>query len=139
MQLLIGNSDAHGKNISFFVSSGGLEPAPLYDLVCVNVYGDAYVQDMAMAYGDVFRIEELTAFALADFAHRARIRPALVAREMTRMATLAAKLAPELAQSDVYMGDERVWVRRISEYVLDQADRVLRMAPMVPKVNVELL
>lgn len=45
----LGNSDAHGKNISFFVSSGGLDPAPLYDLVCVNVYGDAYVQDMAMA------------------------------------------------------------------------------------------
>ncbi|WP_175695378.1 HipA domain-containing protein [Burkholderia ambifaria] len=139
LQLLIGNSDAHGKNISFFVSSGGLDPAPLYDLVCVNVYGDAYVQDMAMAYGDVFRTEELTAFALADFAHRAQIRPALVAREMTRMATLAAKLAPELARSDVYTGDEQAWVRRISEYVLEQADRVLRIAPMVPKVNVELL
>ena len=54
LQLLIGNSDAHGKNISFFVSGGGLAPAPLYDLVCVNVYGDAYVQDMAMAYGMCF-------------------------------------------------------------------------------------
>ena len=29
LQLLIGNSDAHGKNISFFVSGGGLAPAPL--------------------------------------------------------------------------------------------------------------
>ncbi|RQS09200.1 HipA domain-containing protein [Burkholderia sp. Bp8998] len=139
LQLLIGNSDAHGKNISFFVGSGGLDPAPLYDLVCVNVYGDAYVQDMAMAYGDVFRTEELTAFALADFAHRAQIRPALVAREMTRMATAAAKLAPELAQSDLYTDDEHAWVHRISDYVRDQADRVLRIAPMVPKVNVGLL
>nr|WP_175799973.1 HipA domain-containing protein [Burkholderia anthina] len=139
LQWLIGNSDAHGKNISFFVSSGGLDPAPLYDLVCVNVYGDAYVQDMAMAYGDVFRIEELTAFALADFAHRAQIRPALVAREMTRMAALAVKLAPGLAESDVYAGDERAWVHRISEYVRAQAERILRIAPMVPKVDVALL
>ncbi|KVT18631.1 toxin HipA [Burkholderia sp. MSMB1078WGS] len=139
LQLLIGNSDAHGKNISFFVSSTGLEPAPFYDLVCVNVYGDAYVQDMAMAYGDVFRTEELTAFALADFAHRVRIRPALVAREMARMATLAAKLAPGLAESAVYVGDERAWVHRIAEYVRAQAERVRRIAPMVPKVDAALL
>ncbi|VWM06134.1 HipA domain-containing protein [Burkholderia lata] len=139
LQLLIGNSDAHGKNISFFVSGGGLAPAPLYDLVCVNVYGDAYVQDMAMAYGDVFRTEELTAFALADFAHRTQIRSSLVAREMSKMASLAKKLAPELAESDVYAGDERGWVGNISEYVRDQADRVLRIAPMVSKVNIDLL
>ncbi|AOI76581.1 HipA domain-containing protein [Burkholderia sp. NRF60-BP8] len=139
LQLLIGNSDAHGKNISFFVSSTGLEPAPFYDLVCVNVYGDAYVQDMAMAYGDVFRTEELTAFALADFAHRVQIRPALVAREMVRMATLAAELAPGLAESAVYVGDERAWVHRIAEYVRAQAERVRRIAPMVPKVDAALL
>ncbi|VWC09861.1 toxin HipA [Burkholderia aenigmatica] len=139
LQLLIGNSDAHGKNISFFVSGGGLAPAPLYDLVCVNVYGDAYVQDMAMAYGDVFRTEELTAFALADFAHRTQIRPSFVAREMSKMASLARTLAPELAKSDVYAGDERGWVGNISEYVCAQADRVLRIAPMVSRVNVDLL
>ncbi|OXI17042.1 HipA domain-containing protein [Burkholderia sp. AU15512] len=139
LQLLIGNSDAHGKNISFFVSGGGLAPAPLYDLVCVNVYGDTYVQDMAMAYGDVFRTEELTAFALADFAHRTQIRPSFVAREMSKMASLAKKLAPELAASDIYVGDERGWVGNISEYVCTQADRVLRIAPLVSKVNIDLL
>ena len=33
-QFLIGNSDAHGKNFSFFVRPGGLlEPTPWYDLV----------------------------------------------------------------------------------------------------------
>jgi serine/threonine-protein kinase HipA len=139
LQLLIGNSDAHGKNISFFVSSGGLDPAPLYDLVCVNVYGDAYVQDMAMAYGDVFRTDELTAFALADFAHRTQIRPSFVAREMTRMASAARKLAPELAASDAYAGEERKWVGNISEYVCAQSERAMRIAPMVSKVKVDLL
>ncbi|MCA8051673.1 HipA domain-containing protein [Burkholderia arboris] len=139
LQLLIGNSDAHGKNISFFVGSGGLDPAPLYDLVCVNVYGGAYVQDMAMAYGDVFRTDELTAFALADFAHRTQIRPSFVAREMTRMASAARKLAPELAASDAYAGEERKWVGNISEYVCAQSERAMRIAPMVSKVKVDLL
>jgi serine/threonine-protein kinase HipA len=37
-----------------------LEPAPLYDLVAVNAYGDSVEQEMAMAYGDVFLAQELT-------------------------------------------------------------------------------
>lgn len=87
----------------------------------------------------MFRTEELTAFALADFAHRTRIRPSFVAREMSKMASLAKKLAPELAASDIYVGDERGWVGNISEYVCTQADRVLRIAPLVSKVNIDLL
>jgi serine/threonine-protein kinase HipA len=139
LQLLIGNSDAHGKNISFFVSSGGLDVAPLYDLVCVDVYGNAYVQDMAMAYGDVFRLEELTAYAMADFAHRTKTRPSFVARELTRMAEAVKALAPELATSDAYTDDERVLLRKISDFIRVQADRVLQLAPMVPKVDTDLL
>lgn len=38
LQLLLGNSDAHGKNVSFHVTAAGLTPAPLFDLVSVNVY-----------------------------------------------------------------------------------------------------
>ncbi|MDR0243877.1 MAG: hypothetical protein LBJ65_19965 [Burkholderia sp.] len=87
----------------------------------------------------MFRTEELAAFALADFAHRAQIRPSFVAREMTRLATAARKLAPELSASDVYVGEERNWVGNISAYVCAQAERVLRIAPMVSKVKVDLL
>jgi hypothetical protein len=48
LQLLIGNSDARGKNLSFFMNSAGLVPAPLYDLVSINVYGENVEQDRAM-------------------------------------------------------------------------------------------
>lgn len=37
--LLIGNSDAHLKNISFLVDSHGTRVAPFYDLLAVGVYG----------------------------------------------------------------------------------------------------
>jgi serine/threonine-protein kinase HipA len=57
LQLLIGNSDAHGKNFSYFVGEAGIQPTPMYDLVSVNVYGEAVEQEMAMAYGDEFRRE----------------------------------------------------------------------------------
>lgn len=36
--VLVGNSDAHLKNISFLVSSGGVQLAPFYDLLSIGVY-----------------------------------------------------------------------------------------------------
>jgi serine/threonine-protein kinase HipA len=58
-QYLIGNSDAHGKNFSFFVHRDGLDPAPWYDLVSVVQY-DAIDHGLAMAFGDAFTLEEVT-------------------------------------------------------------------------------
>jgi serine/threonine-protein kinase HipA len=45
---LIGNSDAHAKNLSFLVDAQGMRVAPLYDLVCGSVYG---YNDMAQSVG----------------------------------------------------------------------------------------
>lgn len=39
--ILVGNNDAHLKNLSFFVRSGSYYLAPHYDLLCTAVYGDA--------------------------------------------------------------------------------------------------
>jgi len=54
--LLFGNSDSHGKNISFFVDRTGLTPTPRYDLVSVVQYA-AFHHDLAMAFGDEFKQE----------------------------------------------------------------------------------
>ncbi|WP_109484159.1 HipA domain-containing protein [Paraburkholderia sp. C35] len=138
-QLLIGNSDAHGKNLSFFLQDGGLRPAPLYDLVSVNAYGEHVEQDMAMGYGDAFRLDDVTPFALADFAQRTGTAPRYLVREITRMAQAAQALAPELASSEVYVGDERVLVRAIADFIGVQAGRLLRFAPMIAQVDRKLL
>lgn len=67
LNLILGNSDAHGKNISFFVSKEGLEVAPFYDLVNVTMYQGKYEQDMAMAIEDVFEFGNLSEFAFREF------------------------------------------------------------------------
>lgn len=46
---LIGNSDAHAKNISVLINEQGYRVAPVYDLLCVQVYGD---DALAMFIGD---------------------------------------------------------------------------------------
>ncbi len=63
---LIGNSDAHAKNLSFLVDAQGMRVAPLYDLVCGSVYGN---NDMAQSVGGesnfaVIRQEEWAQLAI---------------------------------------------------------------------------
>jgi serine/threonine protein kinase HipA of HipAB toxin-antitoxin module len=78
-QFLIGNTDAHGKNFSFFVRRQGLEPAPWYDLVSVLQYPGIH-HEIAMAYGDAFSLDEVGAFQLADFAKRCKVDRRLLKR-----------------------------------------------------------
>jgi len=66
MNLIFGNSDAHGKNISFFVSNKGLRVAPFYDVVNVTMY-DNYEQDMAMAIDDEFEFRNLKEYDFTEF------------------------------------------------------------------------
>lgn len=127
-QFLIGNSDAHGKNFSFFVRPGGLlEPTLWYDLVSVLQYG-GFDTELAMAYGDVFSHAEVSAFALADFAARCGIDRKLMRREGQRLAKLATAEAAAQAQSADYEDEaERVFVQGIAGFVARQADRLTQL------------
>jgi serine/threonine-protein kinase HipA len=46
---LIGNADAHAKNLSVLIDERGFRLAPFYDLLCVRAYGDA---GLALFIGD---------------------------------------------------------------------------------------
>jgi serine/threonine-protein kinase HipA len=46
---LIGNADAHAKNLSVLVDNTGYRIAPFYDLLCVKAYGD---DSLALYIGD---------------------------------------------------------------------------------------
>ncbi|MGV8803730.1 MAG: HipA domain-containing protein [Polaromonas sp.] len=46
---LIGNADAHAKNVSLLVDDKGYRLAPFYDLLCVRAYGD---EALALFIGD---------------------------------------------------------------------------------------
>lgn len=60
---IVRNSDAHGKNWSFFVGPEGLIVTPLYDLLNVAVMRDLYLPQLdtalAMAVGDEFLWEAM--------------------------------------------------------------------------------
>ena len=135
---LVGNCDAHGKNLSFFCKHDGLSLAPFYDLVSVVQY-DGIDHELAMAYGDEFLLREIAPFQWADFAHRTGITRSLLAREMRRMGKAALAAAPAQASEATYVGDERAFVARISAFVQDQASKLLEMATPMTRVDSSFL
>ena len=78
-----------------------------------------------MAFGDVFKHAEVSAFALADFAARCGIDRKLMRREGQRLAKLAATEAMAQAQAPDYLGNgEQTFVQRVAAFVVQQADRL---------------
>jgi serine/threonine-protein kinase HipA len=137
-QYLIGNSDAHGKNFSFFVHRQGLEPAPWYDLVSVVQY-PAIDHELAMAYGDAFSLDEVGAFQLADFAKRCKVERRLLQREAARLAKLATEHAPAQAAASDYLDEERAFAMGLSDFVVSQALRLASLAGEAAKIKDEYL
>ena len=138
-QFLIGNSDAHGKNFSFFVRPGGLlEPTPWYDLVSVVQY-DGFDTELAMAWGDVFEHEAVSPFALADFATRCGIDRKLLRREGQRLAKLAEPAAMAQAQAADYEQDERAFAQGIASFVAKQAKRLTQLVEDAARIKAEYL
>lgn len=138
-QFLIGNSDAHGKNFSFFMRPGSLlEAAPWYDLVSVLQY-EGFDTDMAMAFGDEFVHYEITPFALADFAVRCDIDRKLMRREGKRLCKLAAAAARQQAQSTNYQAHEQAFVGRMADFVEQQAERLAQLLDEAAKVKSDYL
>ena len=138
-QFLIGNSDAHGKNFSFFVHREGLAPAPWYDLISVVQY-PAIDHELAMAWGDAFKLADVGAFQLADFARRCGVDKRLLQREATRLAKLAMEQAQTQALADDYVDDgERAFAGRLRDFVLAQATRLTKLAGEAVKIRDEFL
>lgn len=133
VQYLIGNSDAHGKNISFFIEPGGLRLAPSYDLVAVCVYPKVD-HELAMAIGDEFDITKVRTYDWAELARHCGLERRLVAREMTRMAKRLRKVLPELQSWPGYEEGEQALIDQIAEFTLAQAEGLEADAKLLPKV-----
>lgn len=131
-QLVIGNSDAHGKNISFFVGPEGISPAPAYDLVCLDLY--KYDRDLAMAIGDCFDPDEVASFALAEMCEECRLPRRLTAKFLTElcMKTLRALAVLNL---DELTPEEDDFVESLKASIKARAERLLRTAPDLPTIQ----
>jgi serine/threonine-protein kinase HipA len=135
-QVLIGNTDAHAKNVSFFCRSAGLTVAPAYDLVCALVYAGDKVQDqLALAIGDNFDPTTISAYDWAQLAHENDLVPRLVAQEITRLAKSCLNVLPKLTLDLERQEADPAMLARVRDVVERQAAEALRVAPMIREVD----
>lgn len=84
--LLTNNYDAHGKNISFFVTKHGMALTPFYDLVNIKMYPQ-FDHETAMAIGDDFNGDTIAAYQLADFADECELSRSHLAKKLKLLAS----------------------------------------------------
>jgi serine/threonine-protein kinase HipA len=93
---MIGNSDAHGKNISLLLLPEGPTLAPFYDLLSTRIYSHyGLAEGLAMKIGGENDPGAIQERHWAQFAEEVGIKPRLV---LTRVAELAKKIASERLQ-----------------------------------------
>lgn len=138
-QVLIGNTDAHAKNVSFYVQPGGLVLAPAYDLVCGLAFdAEKLLDTYAMAIGDAFHPAELSPFEWANFAHACGLSFKQVSKELK---TMSERVLQALPKTCAELTEARVAleiVERIKVIINRECKRQAEMAPQVAKVSAEL-
>lgn len=140
--VLLGNTDAHGKNWSFFIErhEGTLSLAPAYDLVDVEGVAVQHMStSFAMGIGEAFELDDLTPFEWASLAQRCEIAPKLMSRRIAdlcdRLPRVLASLRPSLVQDGVAPDVIDGMAERLSR----RCAAVAPQAPEIPKVPVDLL
>jgi len=86
--LLIGNGDAHLKNISFYQTHQGTELAPFYDLLSTLIYGDPHhilAQRLSVPIGTKTRFEEVNYKDIEEFAKSLGLPPKIMQRITSHM------------------------------------------------------
>ncbi len=138
-QVLIGNTDAHAKNLSFHVGREGLSLAPAYDLVCGLAFdGDTVLDNHAMAIGDAFHAAELSPFEWVNFAHACGLPFRQVSAELSRMARRVREGLPKACDDALIAGVELALIERLSVLISTECDRQVAIAPAVAKVDPSL-
>ena len=134
-QLLIGNSDAHAKNISYFITRTGIDPAPGYDLLNIDIYGDEFDRDLAMAIGDEFKAEKVMPYDLALYCEECNLPQRQVATSMKSLCKTVLGNLGRLPMDNVLAGDEMDFAQELIRRIASKAQRFLEIAEELPQVK----
>jgi len=123
---LIGNSDAHGKNISLLLLPDGPMLAPFYDLLSTRIYAHfGLAEGLAMKIGGESDPNAIRKKHWEQFAEESGIKPRLV---LTRVADLAKKIEDNRLQ--LFKGAFSPYkcdaLYRLMQLTGEQAEKTLR-------------
>lgn len=129
--ILIGNSDHHVKNISFFIDQNGMDLTPFYDLVSVAMYPE-FDQSLAFHIGDTFELDKINAYHFAEMASELNLKKIFVANQLKKICQLVLK---KLQKVDIgkLVKDEKVFIRKLSAQIKKRSERFLDESSQITK------
>jgi serine/threonine-protein kinase HipA len=111
---LVGNADAHAKNIALLHEPGGVRLAPLYDVVATAAYPDVHAE-LALAIGDELDPARIGVARWSDLAHDFGLHPG--AFEQARGALAKRTLAEAHMLRDEALADG--WHHPVVDGIVD--------------------
>ena len=120
---LLGNADAHAKNISLIHSGDGLHLAPLYDVVCTAAYPELD-KHLALSIGDELDPDSITSIHFADLAEDFSLSARGFERERRDLSERVVIQAPLVRDEALEQGWHHPCIERIIEVIASRVPRV---------------
>jgi len=125
--LLITNSDAHGKNISFFSHTSGYQLTPYYDLVSIAMYPE-FEQELSMAFGDKFDVD-IRVKDIKNFCLECDINPKLASKELKHISKKLLKACDEVNLEGITINKkEQTFVKKLLEHIVERTQIFLKVS-----------
>ena len=121
--VLIGNADAHGKNLSLLLTPEGIRLAPFYDLISTSVY-PGLTPDMAMKIGGEHRPEWIQERHWDAFAGISGASPRLIRARMKQLSTGIVDTARGLLAKLAASKEEASTLEKICAGIAGRARRI---------------
>jgi len=135
--LIIGNADAHGKNISYFVKGSGISVAPYYDLLSIVMH-EGVDHDLAMAFGDEFNSDKVAGYPLRTFCEETGLNPKLVSARIKALCKrVNEQNSADLLRSVVLNEKERFFVEKLIKLIESRVLKLMGYADEMLKVSWE--
>jgi serine/threonine-protein kinase HipA len=125
--VLVGNADAHGKNYSLLYQAGGIDFAPLYDLMCTAAYPDVHGK-LAMKVGKRSTLQEFTPETWDDFAKEIGLGAPFIRRRAATLSALALERLAEVADRIAAEGFGGEPLARFVDIIADRARTLIALA-----------
>lgn len=123
---LIGNSDAHGKNLSLLMIPAGVELAPFYDLLCTAVY-PGLTHNLAFKIGGENRPEWIQLRHWEKLADAAGVNKRYIASVCIELASRLPSIALDVEKSINFSNEEKILVEGILKTIADRSARLQRI------------
>ena len=123
---LIGNADAHAKNLSLLITRDGISLAPFYDLVSTAIYPDL-TEKLALKIGDENRPDWIRKRHWERLAEVSGANPRIIWQRIAELAESARETAETLAKALALDEKESEAIRKIIEVIHARAKTLLSL------------